>query len=250
MMADRKARRAGVDEHNVFIWWMETSRVEASAWPTLLTLLSGEERARAGKFHFERDRQTYVCAHAMGRSLLSSVAGGDPAAWQFAIHEHGKPEVVAPTSGPRWRLNLSHTRGMAAAVLTQDVDVGVDVEWLQRSPDCVGLARRFFAPEEVALLNTVPSDRQRETFLTLWTLKESYIKAIGKGLAQPLDSFFFTLDPLAIHFPPTATDDPANWKFQRQQPSSDHLLAVAVHCRQSPEMAIQTRSIRAEDLLS
>lgn len=238
-----------MSEHKVFVWWMETQHVESYLWPNLKALLSHEEQGRADRFHFERDRDTYISAHALGRSLLSSVADHDPRSWRFTIQDHGKPEVVSPSGGPRWRLNLSHTRGMAAAALTQEFDIGVDVENLQRTPDCAALSRRFFAPEEVEFLSSVAAEHELETFLTFWTLKESYIKAIGKGLAQPLDSFYFSFDPLRIHFADTDGGDPADWLFYRQKPSGDHLLALALRHRQASKVSIQTRAVRAQDLL-
>lgn len=207
------------------------------------------ERERADRFHFQQDRDSYISAHALGRVLLSSVAGHDPRSWRFTIRDHGKPEVVSPEGGPRWRLNLSHTRGLAAAALTQEFDIGVDVENLQRTPDCAALSRRFFAPEETDFLNSVPADRELETFLAFWTLKESYVKAIGKGLAQPLDSFYFTFDPLRIHFADADGGDPADWLFYRQQPSCDYLLALSLRHRKAQNISIQTKAVQAHDLL-
>lgn len=227
-------------EHKVFIWWMETQHVDDAAWQDLNKLLSDEERLRADRFHFDRDRKSYIAAHALGRTLLSSVAGETPSSWRFAVGAHGKPEAIMPGNAPRWRLNLSHTRGMAAAALTRDFDVGVDIESLQRTPDCIALSQRYFARQESDHLLSVPDERQLQTFLTFWTLKESYIKAIGKGLAQPLDSFYFTLDPLRIHFSGGADNKPENWLFLRHQPSCEHLLALALRhdgaCRVQTEM--------------
>ncbi|MBI5119492.1 MAG: 4'-phosphopantetheinyl transferase superfamily protein [Rhodospirillales bacterium] len=238
-----------MSEHRVFLWWLETGLVETAAWQPLGDLLAQAERERAGRFHFERDRESYIAAHALGRVLLSSVAGGDPRSWRFTIHDHGKPELVSPSGGPRWRLNLSHTRGLAAAALTPEFDIGVDAECLKRTPNCAALSRRFFAPEEAEFLKSVPADRELETFLAFWTLKESYVKAIGKGLAQPLDSFYFTFDPLRIHFAAADGGDPLDWQFYRHQPSDAHLLALSLRHRQSQQVAIQTRAVRAQDLL-
>ncbi len=212
----------------VAVWWLAVDDVADADWPRLEALLDDGERQRAGRFHFERDRKSYTAAHAVGRKLLSSWAGGDPSAWRFTVGAHGKPEVVLPPTAPRLRLNLSHTRGLAAAAVTEESDIGVDVEWLGRKPAVADLARRFFAPTECTQLEASPPTLAGETFLTFWTLKEAYIKAIGKGLAQPLDSFTFTLSPLAIAFQPGTDDDPACWLFRRFRPTPGHLMALAV----------------------
>nr|WP_249208712.1 4'-phosphopantetheinyl transferase superfamily protein [Magnetospirillum sulfuroxidans] len=132
---------------------------------------------------------------------------------------------------------------MAAAVLTEECDVGVDVEWLGRDPDCLGLGRRFFAAAECAVLEAAPPQRLAHTFLSFWTLKEAYIKAIGKGLAQPLDSFAFTLEPLSIAFTDTLADDPAHWRFHQAQPNDQHLLALALRHPHPDRVQVELRAM-------
>lgn len=232
----------------VTLWWLEIERVGADQWPRLTALLNDAERARAQRFHFERDRLAYVAAHALGRVLLSSWVGGAPASWCFDIGPHGKPEVVSPPGGARLRLNLSHTRGLAAAVLTETHDVGIDVEWLDRKAPTMDLARRFFAPAECAQLAAMPEGAFVEAFLSFWTLKEAYIKAIGKGLVQPLDAFAFTLDPLSIRFDDGLVDDPECWLFRRWRPTPRHLMALAL-CHPTPRMAtVEMVELTAEAL--
>lgn len=227
-------------------WWLAVEQVADSAWPGLADMLDDGERSRAARFHFDHDRKCYIAAHALGRALLSSWAGGDPRAWRFQVGEHGKPEVLSPPGGPRLRLNLSHTRGLAAAVLTEDHDIGIDVEWLDRRAPTMDLAQRFFAQAECAQLEGLAEDDFVERFLGFWTLKEAYVKAIGKGLAQPLDSFAFTLEPLAIAFADAGADTPAAWSFRRFTPTPRHLMAVAVR---APEpVAVTVEEQRAEAL--
>lgn len=212
----------------VATWWLSLDRLGEADWPRLARLLDDGERARAARFHFERDRQVYIAAHALARGLLTCWSGEAPAGWRFTAGAHGKPEVVCLPGAPRLRLNLSHTRGLAAAALTLDHDVGIDVEWLAREPAAEDLAERYFAPAERHALAAVPPAEKIETFLAFWTLKEAYIKAIGKGLAQPLESFAFTLDPLTVRFDADLADEPAHWLFRRLRPTEAHLMALAV----------------------
>lgn len=234
----------------VATWWLQVEGVGAEQWPRLDALLDDTERERSRRFHFERDRLTYVAAHALGRVLLSSWSPGAPQSWRFDTGAHGKPEVVVPAGAPRLRLNLSHTRGLAAAALTVDHDIGVDVEWLDRQPASEGLARRFFAADECAQLEAVPPEQANETFLSFWTLKEAYVKAIGKGLAQPLDSFVFTLEPLSIRFDAILADDPERWLFRRLRPTSSHLLALALRHPDPRAVTVEAVEKTAGQLIS
>jgi 4'-phosphopantetheinyl transferase len=62
--------------------------------------------------------------------------------------------------------------------------IGVDVEQLRPDRDVRALAERFFHPEEAAGIGD-----DRAAFYRCWTRKEAVVKALGLGLAHPLDSF-------------------------------------------------------------
>lgn len=229
----------------MFVWWLPVDRLTHCDGLRLEALLDDHERARAARFHFRHDRLSYVAAHALGRGLLSTVARGEPSDWRFAIGAHGKPEVIGPS---RLRLNLSHTHGLAAAALCETYDVGIDVEWLGRRPPGYDVTRYAFVPAEYEQIEAVRPELRTDVFLTFWTLKEAYIKAIGKGLAQPLTSFSFVLDPLSIHFDQEMEDDPACWMFRRYKPTSEHLLALALRHPDSGEMEITMSMMDADSL--
>jgi 4'-phosphopantetheinyl transferase len=111
------------------------------------------------------------------------------------------------------------------------------------------VARRFFAPCEVAQLEQCAGETLDERFIELWTLKEAYVKARGDGLSCPIDQFNFTFgDASTMAF---ATADPAvsaaAWRFALLAPSPRHRLALAVH---QPHRAVQLvvrRTLRLDD---
>lgn len=222
----RDKLEAGVD--HVTVWWLDLKSIREDDWQLLESLLEDSELERSTRFHFDRDRDVYIAAHALTRGLLTWWTGLPARDWRFTAGDHGKPEVTPPPGLPRLRVNLSHTRELAAVALTVDNDVGVDVEWLERVNDVDQLAKRVFAADERALLAATPSERKTEIFLTFWTLKEAYVKAIGKGLSQPLDAFAFTLEPPVIRFDDIEADDAALWRFRHLRPTDRHKLAVGV----------------------
>ncbi len=227
-----------VDRDRAAIWWLSLERIGASQWHALAALLSDEERTRAARFHFDRDRRVYTAAHAMCRGLLTWCAGQSPNSWQFTTADHGKPELIATPDIPRLRVNISHTRGLAAVALTVEHDIGIDVEWMERSVEAQKLAQRMFGSSERDAVTAASEDSRIETFLGFWTLKEAYVKAIGKGLSQPLDQFSFDLEKASIRFDNAGIDDPARWRFERYRPGPDHLMALAVRHPDPARLAV------------
>lgn len=238
-----------LDSDSVAIRWLEVDRVDAADWPRLELLLDAEERARAARFRFDHDRQSYVAAHALARAMLSAHTDIAPADWRFTTNPQGKPEAVLPPGHPRLRINLSHTRGLAAVALTVAHDVGVDVEWRERGGLTLELADRFFAPDEIAALKAMPAERLNEGLFAFWTLKEAFIKAIGLGLSFPLDAFAFTLEPLAIDFVPGKAV-PGPWLFRRSQPTPTHAMALALRHPAPARVSITAGAANAAALLA
>ena len=222
--------------------WLPVASIAEADWPRLLALLPAEEQARAERFHFRRDWESYTAAHALLRGTLSLLAAEAglrvaPAEWRFSIGDHGKPEPVLPAGSPPFRVNLSHTRGLAAVAVALDREIGVDVEWLDRTNLTVDLADRFFAPAECAQLAGLDAEAEKDALFAFWTLKEAYIKAVGMGLALPLGAFAYTLDPLSIAFDERIQDDPQRWFFRRLRPTQGHVLGLALR-HEAPERAM------------
>jgi 4'-phosphopantetheinyl transferase len=193
-------------------------------------LLSAEESAREQRFRFQDDRDSYLLAHALVRSVLAELSGEPPARLRFELGPHGRPELVPARPGPRLRFNLSHTRGLVACAVALEHDVGVDVEHVDRRVQIDQVAESVFSDAERAALARLPEDARRARFFELWTLKEAYIKAVGKGLSLRLLSITLDLDggpEPRIGFAPPVEDDPAAWWFALRPPAPGFMLAVA-----------------------
>jgi 4'-phosphopantetheinyl transferase len=207
--------------------------------------MTPDEHERMKRFVFEKDRKSFLLTRALVRTMLSRYAPVDPAAWRFITNVHGRPEILdRPDGVPDLRFNISHTNGLIACAVTIGREVGVDVEHVGRrlTHDIAG---RHFAPSEVADLRRLTDDEQRTVFYDYWTLKESYIKARGFGLALPLGDFAFKLNPPApptISFEPALEDDPATWQFQQEWPTPTHRLALAVR-RDGDDLPIRIRAV-------
>jgi 4'-phosphopantetheinyl transferase len=216
----------------VHVWTATTDNAAKGArLPHYRALLSADEVERCDRFWKDDDRARFLIARAMIRTLLSRYVPIAPREWRFRIESYGRPEVAElPPGAPDLRFNLSHTDGLVACAITVGRDVGVDVENVHRML-AHEVPERFFSPQEVADLRALPEEEQQLAFFDYWTLKESYIKARGLGLALPLRQFTFVrrpgLAPL-ICFAPELHDDPASWQFAQFWPTRDHRMALAV----------------------
>jgi 4'-phosphopantetheinyl transferase len=162
------------------------------AFPGALEILDDEERAKAARFVFDRDRSRFVAAHAYLRLLLGQYTGHAPAALRFTAAMSGKPRLLEPVTDVRF--NLSHSSARALIALSVGIEVGVDIE-AERPVALLDLARCFFAPGEVAVLQALPAPERVSAFFRAWTRKEAFIKARGDGLKFPLHGFEVSLEP-------------------------------------------------------
>jgi 4'-phosphopantetheinyl transferase len=230
----------------ITVWMVALDAVPNALWPRLATLLGTAERERAARFLFERHLRQYQAAHALKRLMLTAAAGGtvSPGAWAFETGARGKPQV-ARGAGPRF--NLSHCDGLVACAVSQRVELGIDVESVDRCAP-LELAGRCFAQAEEAWLHGLPAAARPAGFFQLWTLKEAYIKATGLGLAQPLDAFRFCFDPLRVTFADPVLGDPAAWRFEQHPVGARHILAVAWRAIKM-EVPVEVTAVRFEALL-
>ena len=157
--------------------------------------LAADEKARAQRFVFQPDRNSYMAARGVLRELLGRYLNRGPSEIEFDYGAQGKPALRSGWSQSGLQFNVSHSHGMALFAFAVARQVGVDVEMVR--PDFAGekIAERFFSPQEVRELRSLPAAVQDEGFFLCWTRKEAYIKARGEGLQIPLKSFHVSLAP-------------------------------------------------------
>ncbi len=209
-------------EDRVVVWsWSLES--EPLSFQAAEALLSDDEKVRGRRFVTAPLRHRFVVARARLRSLLGEQLGRDPRALVFAENAFGKPRLA---DHPSVHFSLSHSGDQAALAVSEQREIGVDIERV-RPLDHLDLARRYFHPNEVAEIEAVMApDEQLQTFFRIWTLKEAIVKAIGKGLSIPLDTF----DVSIATSPPTMVlapeDAPQAWWLH--QTTGDYCFALAV----------------------
>jgi 4'-phosphopantetheinyl transferase len=156
-------------------------------------MLSQDEWARARRFHFERDRLSFVTTRGVLRELLGRYLGVDPAGLSFRYGPYGKPHLTYADRDIRF--NVAHSGEVALYAFALGAEVGVDVEQHREGVAAEGIAERFFSRREVEVLRALPDAQRQAAFFACWSRKEAYIKAQGTGLSLGLDTFDVTLAP-------------------------------------------------------
>jgi 4'-phosphopantetheinyl transferase len=195
----------------------------------LEALLVADERQRADRFYFPRDRRRFVVGRGLLRVLLGEYLSIPPADVALAAGAFGKPHVVGESS---LRFNIAHSADLALYAIAAGREVGIDVEQERADVECDQLAQRFFAPEEIAALHALPPAERRTAFFRCWSRKEAYLKALGLGLQISLAGFAVTLTgPVALLH---TKHDPAQldrWELRDLAPALGFAGAVAVEGR-------------------
>ncbi|RMH19353.1 MAG: 4'-phosphopantetheinyl transferase superfamily protein [Acidobacteria bacterium] len=195
-------------------------------------LLSEDEQARAGRFHFPRHRRRFTVGRGVLRALLAAYAGADPQALRFAYGEKGKPSLDRRSGAPEFNLSNSHEQALIG--VARSVPLGVDLEHLRPMPDAAAIAERFFSAAERQALARVSAAEKARAFFHAWTRKEAYVKAVGDGLSLPLASFDVSLRPgepcrfLALGGDPDAA---RRWSLHHLEPAPGYVGALAFEAR-------------------
>lgn len=194
-----------------------------------IATLTDDERERAARFRFDRDRNRWLGAHVAMRRILGDELGVATERIRYLRGPAGKPALAWP-EGAGLEFNLSDSGDLALLALSRLGPVGVDVEHLERIPDFAAIAESHFADDERRALLALPAPDQLEGFYRIWTRKEAYIKAIGIGLGFALDRFSVTLErdaPRLIHIDGDV-DRARQWSLHDLSPSAHYIGALAI----------------------
>ena len=157
-----------------------------TGWQACCAELPGDEQERTQRFKYNADRLRFAKCRSLLRRIIASWQDILPAEVDFRFGENGKP-FLCQSGGLQF--NISHTRGCAILALCLDHEIGIDIEYTARDTDIDGVAGKVFTAREQDMLVPLDNRRKRREFFRLWTAKEAFMKATGRG---------FSLDPASI----------------------------------------------------
>jgi 4'-phosphopantetheinyl transferase len=229
-------------DNKVHIWRVPLNQ-SSERTLRLLQVLSVDERAKAERFHFDKDRNQFVQARAALRFILSEYLNdstnsftnapgsfANPRTLEFSYGLQGKPALANRYADSSLRFNLSRREGLALVAVTRGREIGVDVELVDTDLP-VEIAESSFSEAELTTLRSLPESMRAAGFYNCWTRKEAYVKARGEGLSFPLKQFDVSLTPGAaaqlIHVR-DSLDEVDRWTLQEVPVGEGYVAALAV----------------------
>ncbi len=206
--------------------WRAGLDLEASHLRCLRRHLSADERARASRFRFARDRERFIAARGSLREILALYLGTAARRLAFRQGPRGKPFLGAY---PDLRFNVSHSLDTMLVAVAHRRELGVDVEHVD-----AGIAIEevdvALSPPEKRVLSRFHGEGWRTALLRLWTRKEAYVKADGRGMSLPLEH----VDVSGVGGRAAVLDETtgqwqgcARWTLQTLAVDTEYLAAVA-----------------------
>jgi 4'-phosphopantetheinyl transferase len=193
--------------------------------------LSRAEIERATRFHFVKDRNSYIVRHALLRLILGRYLSVLPEELEFEYGEFGKPALKS--SPVVLHFNTAYSSELVMFGITTLGPIGVDIERVHSIPEFEDIAAQYFCPQEAAMMRALPEERRMKAFYSCWTSKEAYLKATGEGIAESLNKVEVTLDSSlqgqTLHLP---GDDPhGSWELHTFSPAVGYVGALAIKAR-------------------
>ncbi|MCK4764361.1 MAG: 4'-phosphopantetheinyl transferase superfamily protein [Candidatus Aminicenantes bacterium] len=163
------------------VYALKLSEIEEETYEKLLLLVDRQKQDKVKKFYRREDSLRTLLADLLVRNLVIEKTNLRNEEISFSYNEYGKPTL---NDVENFHFNVSHSGEWIVCAVDSE-PVGVDVEEI--APVDLDISRNYFSPDEHSDL--LSQEDRIAYFFTLWTLKESYIKIVGKGLSLPLNSF-------------------------------------------------------------
>ena len=192
-------------------------------------LLSQDEQVRAKEFYFVRDRNRYIIARGILRSLIANYAGITPENILFKYTEYGKPYLAVNNDFSEIKFNLAHSKDSIVYAFTQNIDVGIDIEFINKDFVMEDVVNYCCSKQEQSILQKLSRFEKHYYFYKLWVIKEALVKAMGIGLSYDLRQIHINfgknklINPINI-----INNDKINWTTDVFLSYNDYYSAFAV----------------------
>lgn len=214
-----------------------TNLHDLNMYNALKNIVSATRRKNSENFLFFEDAKRCICAEVIVRYYLIKNLGIDNSKIEIVYNKYGKPFLK---NIPLY-FNLSHSNKWVACGWSNN-EIGVDIEKINKIN--IDIAKSSFCEAEYNYIKSGKKNEQYKKFIQIWTLKESYIKYIGKGLTIPLNSFCVKKN--MDHFNIESNGNIESVYLKQLEFSDDYYLA---ECSKN-ESSIEVQEITVDELVN
>jgi 4'-phosphopantetheinyl transferase len=158
----------------------------------LLAYTSSEKHERILKYRKKLDAVRALLSDLLVRAAIIENLEIQNSNISFNYNKYGKPFL---NNNQKFHFNVSHSGNWVVCAIDNN-PIGIDIEKIDKID--LNISNHFFSNKESIYLMNQPCEHRLSYFYDLWTLKESYIKALGCGLSLPLNSFSIKLKDSSI----------------------------------------------------
>lgn len=196
------------------------------------SVLTSVESEKACYLKTEEAQNSYISSQGSLRFLLSKYLNIPPETIRLGRHAKGKP---FSEDQPNLRFNLSNSANLVAIAFTYDSEIGIDIEQIRPLPDLEEMIQSNFSTNEIKIIQSKPEETLKR-FFRFWTLKESYLKAIGEGMRIEPQNIEFTLNKyVATLLSVRGLPEQEDWNFKNLTFSTDY-AATLCHQNTNPTL--------------
>lgn len=241
------------NDHISIIWVSNVNEMKdlKEYWGFLLSTLSPDEKKKVESFRLEPDRWRSFISLQLQKCMIRSYLGtnrNDDCPYEIRRTKENKPYAYCSSrSLKKWNYNVSHHGDYVAIASHKTLIIGVDImtltkpnsRYVQSDDAYFAIFKNHFTAIEMAHILEQPTEIQRyRMFFINWSLKESFVKAIGCGISYELKSLCFKITfntgntsgkaVLRSGDSPTHAAIQSNWRFQFYMLDDTHVMSVAL----------------------
>lgn len=236
-----------IKNNEIHLWYLLDEEITDSR--ILLNyekFLSNSELENMNNFHQKQQQKQYLLTRVFLRSVLSQyIKNILPIDWVFSKNSYGKPFISNKPLSKSIKFNLSHTEKLIVLAIVLDNEIGVDTEYTLKNFEYLDIAKIYFSENELIYLLNSPDDKQKNCFFDIWTLKEAFVKATGKGLTFPLNQFSLELpreNNIGVLISEENNIKSEAWQFWKTNINNTHKISIAINkIHKVPEYNITMR---------
>ena len=177
-----------IEDGNIDLYLIFIDQIDPDYLDRYFLVLSPNEKTRYDKLSFGQDKKRHLITKAGCRLILQKYLGIPPASIDYEVTKYGRPFISQDQNPIKIDFNISHSGNLIVVGVLKNVAIGVDTEHVDRDIP-IDVSNLAFSPKEQ---NSIMKDNQKA--MKFWTLKESYIKALGNGMSYPLKKITCNID--------------------------------------------------------